>query len=411
VRGSIAIVLGACGAAAFVLASACGARTGLTNLTPDVLEAAVPEAAPDVSVVVEAGPPLHINSISLGDSHTCARRADGSVACWGKNLNGQIGNGVVSLIEASPVAVIGLSDAVQIAAATLHTCARRAGGTIVCWGDNSYGQLGNGTTTSSNVPVTVAGITDAVDLVSGAFHACARTMGGQVMCWGRNDFGEVGNGTNVQANTPVAIAGVEGALALGAGDLHTCAVRADTTVACWGDNTSGQLGDTSLADQWSPVSVKNLTGATGLAAGEGHTCARTSGPVECWGVDEHGELGYGLFDGGLIGSLTPVYAMGITNAVQIAAGDAQSCAALADGTVACWGENNNGQLGDGMFADSPVPVPVLDVTGALEVSVGSEHACVRTKDQAVLCWGADAFGQLGDGKQNFMPRPVAVLGL
>ncbi len=400
------------GAAQF---AACGARTALTGLTPDaVVDAAVADTSvPAADVATDPPPRARINGLSLGDSHSCARRADGTVACWGKNLNGQLGNGAMTEYELLPVAVVGLTDAVELAAAELHTCARRAAGTVVCWGDNSYGQLGNGTTQPSTTPVPVTGISDAVELVSGQEHFCVRTSGGQVLCWGRNDYGQLGNGGVAQALQPTPVKGLASAVALGAGDFHTCAVLPDSTVLCWGRNDSGQLGDTSLQQQDLPVAVKSLSGAEELTAGLEHTCARTGGAVMCWGVNSDGQLGYGLYDGSLVGSLTPVDAMGVTNAVQIGAGDLQTCARNADGTLACWGHNDVGQLGDGAYANVLIPTPVMNLTDAVEVALGSDHTCARTKDDAVWCWGQDAFGQLGDGDENkaFASTPVAVMGL
>jgi alpha-tubulin suppressor-like RCC1 family protein len=395
---------------------ACGARTGLTNLSPDApAEAAPPDTtAPIADVTTDPIPASRINGLSLGDAHSCARRADGTVACWGKNLNGQLGNGTMSHIETAPVAVVGLSDAVELSAAQIHTCARRARGTVVCWGDNQYGQLGNGTTTPSTVPVNVSGITDAVELVSGAFHFCARTSVGKVLCWGRNDFGQLGNGTEIEAHVPTAVPGLT-AVALGAGDFHSCAVLADGSVECWGQNSNGQLGDTSLAQQDAPVAVKALTGALEVTAGVVHTCARTGGAVFCWGVNENGQLGYGLYDGALVGSLTPVDAMGVTKAVQIGAADNQTCARNGDGTVMCWGQNNQGQTGtSGDLLDTGnvlVPTAVVNLEDAVELAVGSEHTCARTRDDAVWCWGANGSGQLGDGTTTDEHQPTPVMGL
>jgi len=142
-----------------------------------------------------------------------------------------------------------------------------------------------------------------------------------------------------------------------------------------------------------------------------HTCARALGAVFCWGVDARGQLGYGLYDGGRVSSLTPVNATGVSIAVQIGAADSQTCARNSDGTLLCWGQNDVGQLGEGVMGDAVVPTLVMSMFNAVELALGSEHTCARTMGDAVYCWGQGASGQLGNGSMDFQLVPTPVVGL
>jgi alpha-tubulin suppressor-like RCC1 family protein len=146
-------------------------------------------------------------TITAGDYHTCARRASGTVVCWGLNSYGQLGTGTAGGASFTPTGIAGLTDAVELAAGALHTCARRATGAVVCWGRNNYGQLGDGTTTNRTTPVTVAGLSDAVEIAAGYSATCARRASGAVVCWGINDSGQIGDGTNTARSIPVMVPG------------------------------------------------------------------------------------------------------------------------------------------------------------------------------------------------------------
>jgi len=299
-----------------------------------------------------------VTAIAGGGFHTCAV-VSGAAQCWGANYYGQLGNSSTSTVANTPVPVLGLSsDVSALAAGYSHSCAV-AGGGVLCWGSNANGQLGGGSAGGiSLVPVAVPSLTVGVEaLAAGYAHSCALQNGG-VLCFGSNSNGQLGNGTTADSSVPVAVTGLAGpvlAVAAGAGSLHSCALLESGEVWCWGANSSGQLGNGTTADSSVPVQVTGLPGgAVGIAAGALHSCALLgSGGAWCWGYGGNGQLG----NGSTASSAVPVAVLGVANGTGIAAGGTHACF-LAGGNVQCWGENQLGQLGNGTLTDSSVPVSV-----------------------------------------------------
>lgn len=348
--------------------------------------------------------------ISAGVDHSCALLGDGTARCWGRNSSGQLGDGT-STDSAVPVVVAGLSDAVAIDAGDAHTCAVLEDGSIRCWGDNGSGRLGNGTTTNSTAPVIVSGISNAAGVSAGSTHTCAVLRDGAARCWGLGGFdGQLGNGTTNSSSVPVAVSGISSAVAISAGRLHSCALLADTSARCWGSNFVGRLGDGTLT-QYSrtPVTVSGLTNAITISAGSNHSCAALGdGTARCWGLNISNALG----SANGTSSSVPVPVQGLTGAVAITPGGNNTCAVLGDGGVRCWGANNYGQLGNGTITDSGAPVAVSGLSGAVAITAGTNYSCALHADGAASCWGRnDIFGQLGDGTRLNSNIPVRVAAI
>jgi len=308
--------------------------------------------------------------ISTGGFHTCAVLRDGTVKCWGMNEVGELGDGTTTP-AGTPVTVSGITTAVAVAAGYKHACALLQDGTVQCWGDDSYGELGDGntvlqttrggpSTAQSSIPVTVVGINNAVAITSSdGYHSCAVLQDGTVKCWGDNSSGQLGDGTRNTAATPVAVAGIGNAVAVTSGDFHTCALLRDGTISCWGLNYTGQLGDGTGWDSNTPVQVSGITTAVAVSAGVIHTCAvLQNGEARCWGYNSSGQVG----DGTTTDRFAPVPVSGVTTASgPVAAGNNDSCVVLQNGFVTCWGMNTYGELGNGTTADTSSPTPVLGI--------------------------------------------------
>ena len=363
---------------------------------------------------VLAGPPVVVraSAVSAGLFQSCALMQSEHVECWGGNGYGQLGDGTTRG-HPTPVAVHGIGNALALSAGDYDTCAVVADGGAECWGSNANGQLGDGRAASSRTPVAVTGITDARAIAAAYIHTCAALRSGAAVCWGWYGPGELGEGTNASGytRTPVRVSGLRGATNIAAAAGHSCAALSDGSVECWGADYDGQLGDgRSGVGQYSatPVRVRGITNARMVAASDRNSCAALAdGTVACWGNNVSGALG----DGTTSSSSTPVTVAGITDAVAVDANLDYACAVLRSGRVKCWGDNSSGRLGDGTTNDSSMPVTVAGIANARAIATGVLHACAALTSGAVKCWGDNSDGALGDGSTRSSTTPVAVAGI
>ena len=299
---------------------------------------------------------------------TCALLGSGAVACWGDNTYGQLGDGTTTSSPV-PVHVSNLANVTALTGGYGHMCALHPNGTVECWGYNLLGALGNGLPSAcppcgTSVPVPVVGLDDATGISAGAggYFTCATRAGGSVTCWGDNTYGQLGSAGGTRSWTPLAVPGIGNALSVSAGGNQACALLADHSIACWGLGTSGQLGNGAASNSATPVFVSGVNDATMVVSGVNVSCAvKAGGGAACWGYNGWGQLGGSI----LPSSSVPVPVSTLTSVTSIAAGGQQLCARLTGGAVWCWGDDRYGQLGNRTTAFSfttPVAVACSDTS-------------------------------------------------
>jgi alpha-tubulin suppressor-like RCC1 family protein len=374
-------------------------------------------------------------AVSSGGRHTCGLQAGGAVFCWGDNGSGQLGTGSASAGGVSlPVRVVTTASFNVISAGMFHTCALEAGGKAWCWGSNETSQLGNSdphNSPSSATPVPVAPGTNLrfKSISAGAAHTCAIDMNDDAWCWGSNvgaragiDVGNCGQSETIPCafNQPMMTQASAAHppmkfKSLSAGAVNTCGIDLAGNVQCWGTRLRGQplTGSPDL-----PAQVPMIAGAVSISAGgsalyaEDHSVCAVAGNGElfCWGDGDQGQLGNGGTP--LVPSISPVNVTGTQDYVSVSVGFAQACARTAIGALRCWGANGHGELGVAGTSSRAVPTEVPGL-GSAQIAVGGDHACSLDAVGVTACWGDDTWGQIGHGGtgniplQSVVPTPVA----
>lgn len=353
-----------------------------------------------------------------GDTHTCLRKTSGSLWCWGDNRFGQLGTGdkqqrlTPTRIDVGQQAVTKVylppGDGELSTDRAVFTCVIATDGTMWCWGDNRFGQLGLGDTDARAMPTRVEALGATVAKAgNGAGHTCALTIDGSLWCWGRSSNGQLGTDGGT-STTPVKVVGPTFDRIF-LGGRHTCGQSNMSELWCWGANEKGQLGLGDRQDRPAPVKLAPLAqGVTRASAGAAHSCLLTSdGLTWCFGDNELGQLG--IADGGSRLAPAPLGGSPALHVSQVDTGDAHSCALELDGSLWCWGNNRFGQLGLGDTEPRLVPARVdalgNDVSSAY---AGGAHTCAVKTDGSVWCWGNNQYGQLGtgDSSQRLVPTRV-----
>ena len=361
--------------------------------------------------------------VSAGLSHTCAIMENRSVRCWGDNTFGQLGNGISGSVNDSSLSVqvdLGLGrTARSIDTSHSHTCAVLDDYSLKCWGANSRGQLGDNTTVDRFSPVMVieasstedsssnngsGGLIDgvqvnAIPMVStGYAHTCALTNNGSVWCWGDNSFGQLGNGNDLNVNTnnlpnEVILPNNKRSISIDLGGYHSCSLMHDNSVYCWGDL---QGANPSVLPY--EVAMPDSSTINSISVGNHHACVLVdNSSIWCWGPNWQGEIGDGTTDPATSPSLVQLPSGEVPTSVS--AGHLATCALMESQEAYCWGNGGHGQLGNGAFTDSSSPVRVSLPGGklALDISMGGNHACAVLDDGEVYCWGDNYASRLGVG--------------
>jgi alpha-tubulin suppressor-like RCC1 family protein len=350
-----------CGATALGRAY-CFGRGDVGQLASEADSSCFDESAGIVRCTLEpkrAVPPdIDFRVISAGGQHGCGVSAQQLIYCWGREGEGQLGNGLKGGGSQPQLATVGSERFATVTAGASHACALNLAGLAYCWGLDSLGQLGDQRRVNSTTPIPVAGGMRFTRISAGGSHTCAIQQGGAAYCWGDGRLGALGNGGTSIMDAPVAVSGGQSFVEITAGTNHSCGVTAGGEVFCWGANVRGQIGvATAGAPQLTPVSVGS--GYTAVSAGNEFTCGLTgAGAARCWGWNSHGQLGRGESNPG--GSqVDPADVVGGLRFSSISAGRRHACGVATDSETYCWGSNMLASLGNQLQAavrSAPVKV-------------------------------------------------------
>ncbi|MEN9560244.1 MAG: hypothetical protein RLZZ502_1455, partial [Pseudomonadota bacterium] len=357
-----------------------------------------------------------VAEVAAGDFYSMVRTQKGELITWGSNQQNELGRPIASDSTPVPGVVPNIPPVQQISAGSrryhnwnFHSLATTTTGQVLAWGDNFFGQLGDGTSTYKATPITVPGLSNMVETMAGGWaFSLARNSAGQVWAWGSNNTGTLGDGSTSNKLSPVPIMSLSNVAQLAAGDSFSLALKSDGTVASWGNNYLGQLGLGNTSYKTSPENISGLSNIAEIAAGFAHGLARSrDGQVWAWGANGSAQLG----DGSIINRLSPVLVPGLKQVVEIAAGDFYSLARTADGTVYGWGNLGRGQLGTGIgsLSTKPTPNPYVSILGAgKKMAAGNGHMLLLGDNGSVLAAGGNSHGQLAilGPQDNNTPKTI-----
>ena len=347
-------------------------------------------------------------SISTGANHTCGISTDGSLRCFGEGLYGQLGAGMQFFPRNDPQLVSGSLTFKSVSAGMYHTCAIGSDDRAYCWGQGIFGKLGDGTGDSRYTPTMVPDATTYSQISTSADgeHTCGITRDTKKLrCWGLNDSYQVGDGTADDRSSPVDVDSATNYKMVSAGGNHTCAITDAGQLKCWGENTNHQLGDGTLDTQTTPSVIDASTSYKRVSAGRTHTCGiTTTDQLRCWGDGTEGQLGVS----DTVGRSTPTPVTGGLTYREVSTGTYHTCAVTLSNQVRCFGDNAGGQIGDSTPFTRFEPTAITGTNTFSKVVVGGTHSCAITTSGQPMCWGLGTWGQLGNGDTSTLNYPSKV---
>ena len=347
------------------------------------------------------GQPNTWRAVATGNFHTCAIRTTGTLWCWGSNSFGQLGSGTTVDIQ-SPTQIGDENDWVSLSADQNYVCAIKTNGTLWCWGSNANGHLGDGTTATRLSPNQVGTSTSWREVSVGDIHTCAIQSDDSMWCWGNNTVGQVGDGTTSTRLSPVQIAGSNWK-SVSSGGSFTCATKNDTSLWCWGTNNSGQVGDGTTSTRFSPVQITGSNWNQVSTAGASSCATKNDLSLWCWGNNSYRQLG----DNTTTTRFSPVQLSG-SNWINVEVGNLEACATSSNGEIWCWGNNASGIVADGTTTPRPAPTSTAAGFQWMKLSMIDTHACGISTNASLYCWGENSSWQIGDETNQGRLSPTAV---
>ncbi|MGC9196832.1 MAG: RCC1 domain-containing protein [Syntrophobacteraceae bacterium] len=344
--------------------------------------------------------------VSAGEQHTVLIKSDGTLWAWGGNTYGQLGDGTTT--NHSSPEQIGMSNGwASVAASGFHTAALGSDGTLWTWGDNTYGQLGDGTTTNHPSPEQIGTSNDWMSVAAGGYHMVAIKSNGTLWAWGENNAGQLGDGTTTGQGSPEQIGAANNWGSVSAGFRHTMAIKTDGTMWAWGDNTHGELGDGSTTMQTSPEQIGTDNHWMSVAAGYDYTVAvKSDGTLWAWGSNSSGEMGAGMMTADILGPQQ----IGTDNHwASVAAGWTHVVGVKSDGTLWSWGNNSYGQMGDGTMINRNSPEQIGTEQNWMWAAAGDGFTTALNSNDDMMAWGNNQYGQVGNNSTSDQDSPEMIM--
>ena len=348
--------------------------------------------------------------VAVGDTHNCGIKSDDSLNCWGSNSRGQVGDSTSGTDRLVPTAISNGGSWIKASAGTQLSCAIKSDKTLLCWGNNSNGQIGNNSSQKQLAPAPVSGGGMWKHVAAGAAFSCGIKSDDSLYCWGTNGSGRTGlNNIVGETFVPTQVSGGGTWKQVSAATAHSCAVKSDNTLHCWGSNTGGRTGQNlPSGNTIIPTEVSGGGSWKQVATANVHSCGiKSDNTLQCWGTNNAGRTGLNTAAGS---TLVPTPVSGGGTWKQVAAGGSHTCGIKSDDTLHCWGLNSAGQLGDNSTTQRLVPTAVDGGATWKQVAAGGSHTCGIKSDDTLHCWGVNSNGQLGDNSTTQRLVPTAVDG-